>query len=293
MADEKKPALLLGAHVSVAGGIEKAISRGEAIGCTAIQIFTRNASRWESKPLDPGATVKFRQAFSHSSISYIAAHDSYLINLASPDESLRNRSIAAFIDEMERCHALGIKDLVMHPGAHTGAGVSQGIKTLAASFQSIFQQSPADVRVLLENTAGQGTSLGSTFEELAEIMSRLGVGSLACCVDTCHVFAAGYDLSSYNGYCKMMDEFERLIGTEHIALFHLNDSKRACGSHVDRHEHVGKGYIGRSGFKALMQDQRFRRTPKIIETPGGDQHQHDLENLALLRALAHTESEAG
>lgn len=291
MPPEKNTPLLLGAHVSIAGGIEKAISRGEEIGCTAIQVFTRNASRWQSKPLDAEAAANFRAAFSQSSIDYVAAHDSYLINLASPNDSLRKKSIAAFLDEMERCHKLGIGDLVMHPGAHMGSGVKAGLKTLCDSFQSIFHQAPADVRVLLENTAGQGTSLGAAFEELAEIVSGVAVGHLAFCVDTCHAFAAGYDLSSYNGYCETMEEFERLIGTQRIALFHLNDSKKECGSRVDRHEHVGKGFIGKIGFQALMQDRRFKQVAKIIETPGGDHHQHDLENLALLRKMAQSQRE--
>lgn len=278
--------LLLGAHVSIAGGIEKAFGRGEAIGCSAIQIFTRNASRWQAKPLSDEAVKAFRRARHASSIDYVSAHDSYLINLASPDPELRHRSIVAFIDEMVRCARLGIEDLVMHPGAHVGAGYEAGMNTLIASLGSVFAEAPAEVRVLLENTAGQGSCLGARFEELAEILERLPQGNLAVCFDTCHAFAAGYDLRSIDGYQQVMDTFDRLIGTEQLALFHVNDSKKPLGSRVDRHEHVGRGLIGPTGFEALMADKRFAGRAKIIETPPGDEHCDDLRNLALLRQFA-------
>lgn len=278
--------LLIGTHVSIAGGIEKAIARGEAIGCRAIQVFTRNASRWLAKPLQPEAIAAFRAARQGSDIAYIAAHDSYLINLASPDQTLREKSIAAFIDEMERCALLGIEALVMHPGAHMGEGAASGVATLTDSFQRIFSQAPRDVRVLVENTAGQGTCLGAHFEELAEILERLPQGNLGICFDSCHAFAAGYDLTSADSYAAVMAEFDRLIGAERLALFHLNDSKKGLGSRVDRHDHVGRGLIGRDGFQALMQDHRFIGCPKIMETPPGDEHCEDLANLALLRTLA-------
>lgn len=218
--------LLVGAHVSIAGGIDKALARGAAIGCTAIQIFTRNASRWQAKPLQADSVAAFREARQNSDIAYVAAHDSYLINLASPDAALRSKSINAFIDEMERCAQLGIEDLVMHPGAHMGEGTQTGLTTLAESFQQIFAQAPESVRVLVENTAGQGTSIGACFEELAEILERLPQANLAVCFDTCHAFAAGYDLTSAESYAAVMAEFDRLIGAERLALFHINDSKK-------------------------------------------------------------------
>lgn len=283
--------LLLGAHVSIAGGIDKAIARGEEIGCTAIQVFTRNASRWQAKPLEAEKVEVFRQAFSGSPIDYISSHDSYLINLASPDAALRAKSIDAFVDEMERCRRLGIKDLVMHPGAHMGRGSDAGLQTLAAAFKSIFEQAPEDVRVLLENTAGQGTCLGAVFEELAEIMALVPEGNFGVCFDTCHAFAAGYDLATEVGYRQTMERFDSLIGCDRIGLFHLNDSKRELGSRVDRHDHVGRGHIGPLGFQLLMQDERFRAVAKIIETPGGENHCHDLENLSLLRKMAETGKE--
>lgn len=280
------PPLLVGAHVSIAGGIEKAFARGKAVGCTAIQVFTRNASRWQAKPLSADAITAFRAARKDCSIGYVAAHDSYLINLASPDSALRDKSIEAFIDEMERCSQLGIEDLVMHPGAHVGQGAAAGMTTLIESFHRIFSEAPNDVRVLVENTAGQGTCLGSRFEELAEILERLPQENLAICFDTCHAFAAGYDLTSGGGYTATMAEFDRLIGVERLALFHINDSKKPLGARVDRHDHVGRGQIGPAGFAALMQDQRFLATAKIIETPPGDEHCDDLINLALLRQFA-------
>ena len=278
--------LLIGAHVSIAGGIDRAFSRGELIGCSAIQIFTRNASRWQAKSLSTEAIAAFRSAHANSPIRYVAAHDSYLINLASPDPELRKKSIDAFVDELVRCEQLGIGDLVMHPGAHMGQGVAAGLQTVAASFRSIFAGAPSRVRVLLENTAGQGTSLGARFEDLAEICSLVGAERFAVCFDTCHAFAAGYDLRSAQTYHEVMADFHRLLGCDRLALFHLNDCKKPLGSRVDRHEHVAKGEIGRAGFAALMSDQRFTDTPKILETPGGPEHCHDLENLALLRQLA-------
>ena len=277
---------LLGAHVSISGGIEKAFTRGAEIGATAIQVFTRNASRWQAKPLAPAAIAAFKQAASDSDIGYVAAHDSYLINLASPDPELRRKSIDTFIDEMLRCQQLGIEDLVMHPGAHMQQGTEAGIGQLVDSFKTIFSQVPSGVRVLLENTAGQGSCLGARFEELAEIIERLPSANFAICLDTCHAFAAGYDLSSDEAYNVTMAEFDRLIGCERLALFHLNDSKKPLGARVDRHQHVGQGEIGAAGFRALMQDSRFAHVAKILETPGGEQHCHDLENLGLLRQWA-------
>jgi len=278
--------VLIGAHVSIAGGLEKAFARGEEIGCTAMQIFTRNASRWQTKALAQSEIEAFRQARRNSTIAYVAVHDSYLINLASPDPALRARSIEAFIDEMTRCDQLGICDLVMHPGAHLGDGPTAGLNRLVSSFETIFKQAPVTVRVLLENTAGQGTSLGARFEELAEVLERLPQGNLAICFDSCHAFAAGYDLGTAEAYTETMAEFDRLIGVERLALFHLNDSKKPLGSRVDRHDHVGQGKIGRAGFHVLLQDRRFSGIAKIIETPAGEDHCFDLENLRLLRELS-------
>ena len=282
-----QPKLLpLGVHASIAGGIEKALPRAEQLNCGAVQIFTRNASRWQSKPLAPQNIADFRKAATQSLIAQIFVHDSYLINLAAPDEEKWQKSKEAFLDELERCSALGIKGLVMHPGAHLGQGEEEGLQRIAEAFREIFRSAPQDVQVLLETTAGMGSHLGWRFEHLARIIELVPEHEFGVCFDTCHVFAAGYDLASAPGYQKTMAEFERLIGCDRIGLFHLNDSKKPRGSRVDRHEHIGQGHIGESGFACLMQDARFTGVAKILETPQGDAHEHDLRNLALLRRLA-------
>ncbi len=277
---------LIGAHVSISGGIEKAFARGEEVGCSAIQLFTRNASRWVAPPLKDQSIKAFREARERSGIRYVVAHDSYLINLASPDEELRLRSITTFLDEMLRCQQLGIPDLVMHPGAHVGSGVEAGLQQVIASFRTILSEAPAGVRILIENTAGQGSSLGARFEELATLLEAFGDARFAVCFDTCHAFAAGYDLRSAESCREVLAEFDRLIGLEQLALFHFNDSKKPLGSRVDRHDFVAKGQIGPAGFRAIMRDSRFAQVAKIIETPPGEDHCHDLETFDLLRAMA-------
>ncbi len=276
----------IGAHMSIAGGHQLAISRGEALDCTAIQIFTKNANQWRAKPITEEAAATFREARRNSPITRIIAHDSYLINLAAPEDEKWLKSRAAFVDEMERCSLLGVPELVMHPGAHLGCGEEAGLQRIAEAFAAIFAEAPTDVRVLLENTAAQGSYLGGRFEHLAEIMERVPAGRFGVCFDTCHAFAAGYDLSTAEGYEETMAEFERLVGTKHIRAFHVNDSKKPLGAKVDRHEQIGQGTIGRQGFAALMQDQRFAQIPKILETPKGDDDAFDRINLALLRQLA-------
>ena len=276
----------IGAHMSIAGGMHLAFSRGEEVGCTAIQVFTKNASQWRGKTLNALEAEAFRKAWKESSIGPVIAHDSYLINLAAPDEGKWKMSIAAFIDEMERCAFLGIPALVMHPGAHMGAGEEAGLKRICEAFHIIFSEAPDEVTVLLENTAAQGTYLGGRFEHLASIMEGVPGGRFGVCFDTCHAFAAGYDISTADGFAATMDAFERVLGVKHIRAFHVNDSKKELGGRLDRHEHVGKGCIGREGFMALMQDDRFRAAPKILETPKGEGDEFDRMNLAALRLLA-------
>ncbi|MDT8421509.1 MAG: deoxyribonuclease IV [Desulfuromonadales bacterium] len=286
MSSQPAGPLLLGTHVSIAGGLHKAFARGEQIGCTAIQIFTRNASRWQAKPLQRVDIEAFRTARLTSPVEFVAAHDSYLINLASPEEEKRQRSVGAFIDEMERCAALGIEYLVMHPGAHMGEGVEKGLNLLTESFRTVFRQAPAGVSVLLENTAGQGSSLGDRFEHLAAVIGRVQEGDFGICLDTCHAFAAGYDLSTPGGYQQTMERFEDTIGLDRLKLIHLNDSKKPLGSRVDRHQHIGRGEIGLAGFTALMQDPRIRHVPKVIELEPGENNCFDYENLGILRRMA-------
>ncbi len=278
--------LLLGTHVSIAGGMEQAFSRANTIGATAIQIFTRNASRWQAPPLTEGTVVAFCAARQASAVHYVAAHSSYLLNLASPDPNQRQRSIVTCLDELERCRRLGVEALVIHPGSHKGEGVTAGLTTLCRSFEQIYRQAGEDVTILLENTAGQGASLGASMDELAWALERLDSNSFGLCLDTCHAFAAGYDISTPQGYEQLMEQIDRLIGIDRLQLFHLNDSKKPLGSRVDRHEHVGQGLIGVEGFRCLMRDQRFAHCPKITETPPGENNYNDLENLALLRQLA-------
>jgi deoxyribonuclease-4 len=272
--------------MSIAGGMHLAFSRGEEVGCTAIQVFTKNANRWKGKILGVQEAEAFRKAWKESSIGAVIAHDTYLINLAAPDEEKWTMSIAAFIDEMERCALLGIPALVMHPGAHMGAGEEAGLKRIREAFRIIFTEVSEDVTVLLENTAAQGTYLGGRFEHLASIMEGIPGGRFGVCFDTCHAFAAGYDISTAEGYAATMDAFERVVGVKHIRAFHVNDSKKELGGRLDRHEHVGKGCIGREGFRALMRDDRFSAVPKILETPKGEGDEFDRMNLAVLRQLA-------
>jgi len=275
----------LGAHMSISGGLDLAFSRGEEVGCTAMQIFTKNASQWQGKPLTEKATADFRRTWEGSSIGPVIAHDAYLINLAAPDRDKWQRSKEAFLEEIRRCAALGIPYLVTHPGAHLGEGEEAGIERIAAALREVFHDAPPEVTVLLENTAGQGSYLGHRLEHLAEIMARVPDRPMGICFDTCHAFAAGYDLSNPKGYEGTMDDIERLIGLEKLRVFHVNDSKKGLNSRVDRHEHIGRGAIGEEGFRLLMMDQRFNAVPKILETPEGPDGEWHRANLALLRRL--------
>jgi deoxyribonuclease-4 len=278
---------LLGAHMSVAGGHALAIERATAFSMTACQIFTKNANQWNAKPIDPEAAEGFRARVAASEIGFVVAHDSYLINLASPDDTLRQRSIAAFGDELRRCAQLGVPWLVTHPGAHMGTGVDEGVSRVASALNQLFAELPdLDVTVLLETTAGQGTTLGRSFEELAMILalvedqSRVGV-----CFDTCHVFAAGYDLRDAEGYGATIQAFDDIIGLHRLRAFHLNDSKKSLGARVDRHAHIGEGELGTEAFRLLLNDERFAGHPGILETPKGDDGEDDRRNLATLSAL--------
>lgn len=279
--------MLLGVHVSISGGFDQAVARGAALGCTAIQIFTKNASQWRGKTISAAEVAAFRAALSASEIKSVVAHDSYLINLAAPPGETREKSLAAFSDELERCALLGVPYLVMHPGAHLGDGVETGIERIAAAFRTIFAGAPASVTVLLENTAGQGTYLGSSFAELAAIIAQVPEGRFGVCFDTCHAYAAGYDIATPAGFAAVLDEFERHLGLERLRAFHLNDSRKGLSSHVDRHEGIGSGALGIEAFRFLMNDPRFNEIPKILETPKGeDGMSDDIKNLAILRRLA-------
>ncbi len=277
---------LLGAHVSVAGGLDNAFTRGLESNCTALQIFTKNANRWQGKPISQDDATVFQQAWQKSGIGPVIAHDAYLINLASPKQEVWEKSKTALRDELFRCAQLGITGLVMHPGAHLGTGVETGVERIRDAFRQILPETPPEVRLLLENTAGQGTYLGGDFAHLAALMEGFDEDRFGVCFDTCHAHTAGYDLSTSESYTEVMAEFDRLVGLKQIKAFHLNDCLKPCGSKVDRHTHIGQGTIGRTGFACLMQDQRLAAIPMLLETPKGDDGEMDRVNLALLRELA-------
>lgn len=277
---------LLGAHVSVAGGLDNAFARGLESHCTALQIFTKNANRWQGKPISNDDAIAFQQAWQKSGIGPVIAHNAYLINLASPKQDVWEKSKAALRDELLRCAQLGITGLVMHPGAHLGTGMETGVERIREAFREILPETPPEVRLLLENTAGQGTYLGGDFAHLAALLEGFDEDRFGVCFDTCHAHTAGYDLSTSESYTEVMAKFDRLVGLEQIKAFHLNDCLKPCGSHVDRHTHIGQGTIGRTGFACLMQDQRLAAIPMLLETPKGDDGEMDRVNLALLRELA-------
>lgn len=276
----------MGAHVSIAGGIYRAFERGTRLQCRTIQVFLKNSNQWRARPLAEQDRHLFRQARQQSAIDPVIGHDSYLINLASPDSQLYEKSLAAFIGEMERANFLGVRYLVLHPGAHMGAGVAAGVSLVAQALNRAFDTVDPPLKLLLENTAGQGSCLGRSFEELTAILERVRAGRrVGVCLDTCHLFAAGYDIRTEQGYAETIREFDRLIGIRRIKVFHVNDSKRELGSRVDRHQHIGQGHIGLDAFRFLLNDPRFAQIPKILETPKGPGIDEDLMNLATLRAL--------
>jgi deoxyribonuclease-4 len=259
--------------VSVQGGVSNAPERGAGIGCEAIQIFTRNQRQWASKPLAPEQIEGFKGGLQRFHIQAVMTHSIYLINLASPDVALRKKSEAAFLDEVDRCEALGIPYLVFHPGSCREEPKKTGINMLVEGLQHVLTARPTGhVALLIENTAGAGSILGSRFEEIGEIRDRVGTPArVKVCFDTAHAFAAGYDLRTPNAFAEMLDQFNSQVGLEHLKAFHINDSYSALGSNWDRHENIGKGRIGREAFRYLVNDRRFERHPMTLETPGGEQ----------------------
>lgn len=280
--------LLVGAHMSIAGGVSKAFARGEEAACRTMQIFTKNANQWKAKPLTEEEVEAFRKERKRSGITPVVAHDSYLINIASPEGKKRGMSKRALLEEVERVETLGIEYLVMHPGAHMGAGEEEGIRTIIASLNEIHRKTEGcRMKILLETTAGQGTNLGCRFEQIEAMIEGVDAPDrLGVCIDTCHIFAAGYDLRSEAGYEKTMKELFSRFGKKKILCVHVNDSLKPFESRVDRHAHIGEGEIGKEGFRCLMQDPRFRKVPKILETPKGEKVEMDLINLGLLRRFA-------
>ena len=276
----------LGAHESVSKGLHLAFDRITHVGGDSLQIFTRNQRQWHPKPLSNKEVEQFRSAREDNGFMIVASHASYLINMASGNDELRAKSIDSFSGELQRCNDLFIPYVVIHPGSHGGDGIEAGVARFVSALDEAVDRADSQAMVLLETTAGQGTSLGSRFEELAYIRNHSRFPEkIGICFDTCHVFASGYDLVSGPAYRHTMGEFDRLIGLEHLHFFHLNDSKKKLGSRVDRHEHIGQGCIGLEGFRNLLNDRRFIDHPMTLETPKGDDLQEDIENLATLRSL--------
>jgi deoxyribonuclease-4 len=272
--------------MSIAGGIYKALERGKHVGCRTIQVFLKNSNQWKAKPLTEEDRILFQETQEISGISPVVAHDSYLINLASPDSQLYKKSLNAFVGELKRANFLGIPYLVLHPGAHRETGIRAGIARVAKALGRALNLVEPPVMVLLENTAGQGSSLGSRFEQLAAILEQVrNPDRVGVCLDTCHAFAAGYDIRTGEGYGETIGELARLVGGEKILAFHVNDSKRDLGSRVDRHCHIGEGFIGIDAFRFLVNDRRFAEVPKILETPKGTGDREDRRNLATLHSL--------
>jgi len=274
--------------MSVSGGIALAFDRLAEVDGEALQIFTANQRQWQAKTPTPAEIETFKARRRQAPGVPVASHDSYLINLASPNPETEEKSLAAFGEELRRCAALGIEYLIMHPGSHLGAGIEAGLQRFTANLDRAISEADigTQVMVLLETTAGQGTNLGASFEELASIIAasaypaRLGV-----CYDTCHTFAAGYDIRTPKAYAETMAEFDRLLGLERLRFFHLNDASKGLGSRIDRHAHIGQGEITVEGFRNLVNDPRFADHPMVLETPKSDDLHEDRENLAMLRSL--------
>ncbi len=281
--------MLIGAHMSVAGGVDRSVDRAVETGCRTMQIFTKNANRWTAPPLDPEAVIRFRSALAGSGVGPVVSHDSYLINLASPDPALRAKSRNAFLDEMERAGQLGLLGVVTHPGAHMGDGEEAGLDRIGTEVARVLAEtSDSDVMILIENTAGQGSSLGWRFRHLARILELAdGNERIGVCLDTCHLHAAGYDLTSEAAYRETLEEFDGLVGLNRLRVLHMNDSKNPPGSRVDRHTDIGAGTLGLEPFRYIMRDRRLAGIPKILETPKGDDPvAGDRRNLRTLEMLA-------
>jgi len=260
--------LRIGAHMSIAGGVSKAVERALVHGCEALQIFTKNANQWRGKPLDPAEVRLFRERLEQTNITPVVSHASYLINLATTFPALREQSMAAFVDELDRAEALGLLGVVIHPGTCTAGPDDEALRLIADAIREAFKARPrGKTMVLLEHTAGQGRTLGHRFEHLAAIIRHLrGSKRVGVCLDTCHLVASGYDITTETGYRDTFEHFERSVGLERLKAFHGNDSKRPCGSRVDRHEHIGQGCIGLEPFRMLLRDARFEGLPILIET---------------------------
>jgi deoxyribonuclease-4 len=288
--------LRIGAHMSVAGGVANAVERAVLHGCESLQIFAKNANRWKAPPLGLEDVRAFRRRLEETGITPAVSHASYLINLATTAPVLRDQSIDALADEVDRAHALGLLGVVLHPGTCTSGTEADALSLVAAALRAVFDRRPhLDTMILLEHTAGQGRTLGYRFEQLAAVIDRLnGAPRVGVCLDTCHLIASGYEIVTEAGYQSTMAEFERIVGLDRLKVFHGNDSKKPCASRVDRHEHIGEGCLGLEPFRRLMHDPRFDGLPILIETEKSLTTQRaaaiavdplDIKNLETLRRL--------
>lgn len=281
--------MLTGAHMSIAGGVDTSVARGTLVGCRTMQIFTKNANQWKAAPLAADVVRRFREELDRSEIGPVVSHDSYLINLASPKDDLREKSVAAFLDELDRAEQLGLMGVVTHPGAHVGEGEQAGLDRVAESLRNILEATRHfRVNILIENTAGQGTSLGWSMEHLGQLLRGVnGHERVGFCLDTCHLHAAGHDLTTDAGYQATLSAFDSAVGLDRLRCFHMNDSLKPFGSRVDRHTHIGQGTLGEEPFGRIMCDERLMDIPKILETPKeGEGVTEDRMNLATLARLA-------
>jgi deoxyribonuclease-4 len=286
---EKRP--LLGAHVSIAGGVSQSLARGQQIGCDCIQIFTKSSRQWAAKPYSGDEIEAFKSAQAETGIKMVVAHDSYLLNLGAPDDKLRKRSVEGLIDELERCESLAVPFLIAHPGAHVGSGEDAGITTIARSIDEAHKSCAGfKTRVALEITAGQGSNLGYSFAQMERIFDAVKENDrLRLCFDTEHAFAAGYDLRSVEGYERTFTELDEHVGIKRVVAFHLNDSLKPFHSRVDRHQHIGKGYLGVEPFDRLLHDPRFIGIPMCLETEPGPDMKDIAEDLVTLRNLVESQ----
>jgi deoxyribonuclease-4 len=282
-----KSEILLGAHMSIGGGVHMAIERARSINCTAMQIFVKNNMQWFARPLTKEEIRSFLNHAQHGELLSIFAHANYLINLAATNPQFHANSLRALSEELTRADQLELPFLVLHPGAHLGAGEEAGLEKITKSINRVFARIPkVKTKIALETTAGQGSCLGEKFEHLACIIDNAREPDRLCvCLDTAHIFAAGYDLGSEKAVRKTFREFDRVIGLDRLAAIHVNDSKTARGSRVDRHEHIGKGQIGLDAFRFIMRERRLRRIPKVLETPKGKNLAEDVVNMKTLRDL--------
>ena len=284
---KKKPTLLLGAHMSIAGGLEKSIEQGESIDCTCIQIFTKSNRQWKATPLKKESVEAFKSAYKKSPlIQCVAAHTSYLINIGSPNKEINKKSVDSLELELKRAETLAIPYLILHPGSHGASTPQECIELIAQRLNEVLERNQCKTIILLENMGGQGSAVGYTFEQLAEIYKKIkNKKRVGFCFDTCHAFVAGYDFRDKKSYNALWKEFDHILGINNIKVFHINDSKKELGSRVDRHEDIGKGKLGLEPFRLLFNDKKFYDIPKILETPKEKDLKDDIKNINTIKKL--------